>query len=247
MTIANHEQADHWNSEEASHWATHQAACDRMLAPFSDMVLAAPAPALRPGDRGADLGLDAGGQREDRARGSRHLQGGDPVLDGSNTHGCAPGNDRGHNTALQRGRHPFLQIHYPAACSAPAVEAPGLMRRAASSAASRSAIRSPAASMPTDRRSRSSGTGEEGPSVVRRCSMRLSTPPSEVARLKTLQGGQQALRVLIGRVVGPRVLGALPVGAIRLLFVVRRWGDDGRQAAAHRVHLTQGLGCQGRR
>ena len=39
--------------------------------------------------------------------------------------------------------------------------------------------------MPTDRRSRSSGTGEEGPSLLRRCSIRLSTPPSEVARLNT--------------------------------------------------------------
>ena len=54
-----------------------------------------------------------------------------------------------------------------------------------SSAASRSAIRSPGASMPTDSRSRSSGTGEDGPSEPRLCSIRLSTPPSEVARLNT--------------------------------------------------------------
>ena len=37
-------------------------------------------------------------------------------------------------------------------------------------------------SIPTDRRSRSGGTGEAGPSMLARCSIRLSTPPSEVAR-----------------------------------------------------------------
>lgn len=38
MTIANQQQADHWNGEEASHWVTHQAAYDRMLAPFTAML-----------------------------------------------------------------------------------------------------------------------------------------------------------------------------------------------------------------
>src|SRR6266511_4223862 len=47
------------------------------------------------------------------------------------------------------------------------------------------------ASMPIDRRSRSSGTGEEGPSWLRRCSIRLSTPPSEVA-LEVAGDGQGA-------------------------------------------------------
>jgi len=41
VTIANQQQADHWNGEEASHWVTHQAAYDRMLAPFTAMLLAA--------------------------------------------------------------------------------------------------------------------------------------------------------------------------------------------------------------
>jgi SAM-dependent methyltransferase len=58
MTIANHDQADHWNSEEASHWVTHQAAYDRMLAPFTDMLLGAAK--LRPGDQVLDVGCGCG-------------------------------------------------------------------------------------------------------------------------------------------------------------------------------------------
>ena len=49
-------------------------------------------------------------------------------------------------------------------------------------ACSRSSIRSCASSMPTDSRSRSVGTGEPTPSTLARCSIRLSVPPSEVAR-----------------------------------------------------------------
>jgi SAM-dependent methyltransferase len=58
MTIANHDQADHWNSEEASHWVTNQAAYDRMLAPFTDMLLGAAK--LRPGDQVLDVGCGCG-------------------------------------------------------------------------------------------------------------------------------------------------------------------------------------------
>jgi SAM-dependent methyltransferase len=58
VTIANQEQADHWNGEEASHWVTHQAAYDRMLAPFTGMLL--DAAALRPGDRVLDVGCGCG-------------------------------------------------------------------------------------------------------------------------------------------------------------------------------------------
>ena len=57
--------------------------------------------------------------------------------------------------------------------------------RARSSACSRSAIKSAVSSMPTDRRSRSSGTGEPAPSTLARCSIRLSTPPSDVARFQS--------------------------------------------------------------
>jgi len=52
VTIANHDQADHWNSEEASHWVSHQAAYDRILAPFTDMLL--DAATLRPGNQVLD-------------------------------------------------------------------------------------------------------------------------------------------------------------------------------------------------
>ena len=54
-----------------------------------------------------------------------------------------------------------------------------------SRACSRSAIRSSAVSMPMERRSRSRGVGVDGPSMLARCSIMLSTPPSEVARLNT--------------------------------------------------------------
>lgn len=56
--IANQQQADHWNGEKASHWVTHQAAYDRMLAPFTDMLLDAAAP--RPGDQVLDVGCGCG-------------------------------------------------------------------------------------------------------------------------------------------------------------------------------------------
>src|ERR1700742_238683 len=55
---------------------------------------------------------------------------------------------------------------------------------AASSAWARSAMRSSVSSMPTESRSRSGGHGVSGPSTEARCSIRLSTPPSEVARFQ---------------------------------------------------------------
>jgi SAM-dependent methyltransferase len=58
VTIANDEQARHWNSDEASHWVTHQADHDRMLAPFTGMLL--DAAMLSPGDRVADVGCGCG-------------------------------------------------------------------------------------------------------------------------------------------------------------------------------------------
>src|SRR5690606_9333236 len=57
-----------------------------------------------------------------------------------------------------------------------------LSQLAAVRACSRSVIRSSTASTPTDSRSRSGGHGVVGPSTLARCSRRLSTPPSDVAR-----------------------------------------------------------------
>jgi SAM-dependent methyltransferase len=40
MTIANKEQAEHWNnSDDVGHWVTEQARYDAMLAPFADVLL----------------------------------------------------------------------------------------------------------------------------------------------------------------------------------------------------------------
>src|SRR3954468_22616639 len=48
-----------------------------------------------------------------------------------------------------------------------------------------SASRSSGCSSPMESRNRSCGVREPGPSLDARCSIRLSTPPSEVARVKT--------------------------------------------------------------
>ena len=48
MSIANTEQAEHWNTgEDVGHWISNQARYDRMLAPFTAMIL--DAADLRPG------------------------------------------------------------------------------------------------------------------------------------------------------------------------------------------------------
>ncbi|MGE5293096.1 MAG: hypothetical protein ACM3ML_39115 [Micromonosporaceae bacterium] len=55
MTTANHDQAEHWNnSEDVGHWLTHQARYDRMLAPFTGIIL--DAAALSAGDHVLDVG-----------------------------------------------------------------------------------------------------------------------------------------------------------------------------------------------
>jgi len=59
MTIANKDQAEHWNnSEQAGHWITHQEQYDRMLGPFTDIMLGAAA--LSPGDFVVDVGCGCG-------------------------------------------------------------------------------------------------------------------------------------------------------------------------------------------
>src|SRR5580704_797446 len=50
----------------------------------------------------------------------------------------------------------------------------------------RSRNRSSISSRPTERRSRSDGHGVPAPSIDARCSIRLSTPPSDVARFQSL-------------------------------------------------------------
>ena len=59
MSIANRDQAEHWNSgEDVGHWITHQARYDRMLAPFAAMML--DQAAINSGDRVLDVGCGCG-------------------------------------------------------------------------------------------------------------------------------------------------------------------------------------------
>lgn len=67
MIIANSEQAEHWNSDEqTSRWVTHQDQHDRMLAPFTGMILRAAA--LAPGEHVLDVGCGCGTTTMDAAR-----------------------------------------------------------------------------------------------------------------------------------------------------------------------------------
>jgi SAM-dependent methyltransferase len=60
MSIANTEQAEHWNTGEGvAHWIANQARYDRMHAPFTALILAAAAP--RPGQHVLDVGCGCGG------------------------------------------------------------------------------------------------------------------------------------------------------------------------------------------
>src|SRR5262249_61711713 len=60
MSIANTEQAEHWNTGPGvAHWVANQARYDRMHAPFTALILAAAA--LRPGGNVLDVGCGCGG------------------------------------------------------------------------------------------------------------------------------------------------------------------------------------------
>jgi SAM-dependent methyltransferase len=60
MSIANTDQAEHWNSgDDLTHWITNQARYDRMNEPFAALILAAAD--LRPGRHVLDVGCGWGG------------------------------------------------------------------------------------------------------------------------------------------------------------------------------------------
>ncbi|HLX89776.1 MAG TPA: class I SAM-dependent methyltransferase, partial [Acidimicrobiales bacterium] len=59
MTIANQEQAEHWNStDEADHWVNHQNRYDTQLEPFARMIL--DAARFQPGESVLDVGCGCG-------------------------------------------------------------------------------------------------------------------------------------------------------------------------------------------
>jgi SAM-dependent methyltransferase len=59
MNIANADQAERWNSgEDVAHWIDHQARYDRMLEPFTALILQAAA--VRPGGHVLDIGCGCG-------------------------------------------------------------------------------------------------------------------------------------------------------------------------------------------
>jgi SAM-dependent methyltransferase len=58
VSIANQDQADHWNGEEAEHWVAEQARYDDMLSAFVDMLL--DAAHVASGDRVLDVGCGCG-------------------------------------------------------------------------------------------------------------------------------------------------------------------------------------------
>jgi SAM-dependent methyltransferase len=67
MTIANRDQAELWSSsEQAGRWVANQERFDRMLAPFTDMILGAAA--LPTGDHVLDVGCGCGATTLDAAR-----------------------------------------------------------------------------------------------------------------------------------------------------------------------------------
>ena len=60
MSIANTEMAEHWNTGHGvAHWVSNGSRYDRMLQPFTDLILGAAR--LQPGENVLDVGCGGGG------------------------------------------------------------------------------------------------------------------------------------------------------------------------------------------
>ena len=62
-----------------------------------------------------------------------------------------------------------------------------------------------------------------------------------------LEGRQQPLGMLVGRIVRPRVYPVLMIGTVTLLLVICRQGDRRDQRTGNLVDLAEGLRDQGLR
>ena len=114
MSIANRDQAEHWNSDEqADRWVSRQDAYDRMLAPFATMILGAAS--LASSDHVLDVGCGCGATTlaASRAVAPGTATGIDlsaPMLARARQNAAAAGIGNAHFLQADAQVHPFRQV-----------------------------------------------------------------------------------------------------------------------------------------